>query len=103
MKWFNLLKIFKIRADRLRWLQNGFVIASFIATFVAAYWHSQDRLAVRPTIRMAKKSLSRETEIKKIRETPIAGSRKGADKYYKMEEETALPTIPDLPEEPDEK
>lgn len=96
-----LLKLFKIRRDRLLWMQYGFAISSFIATFVASYWHVQDRLAVKPTIKIEKKAIGRQAETKKLREggyyTPKL--RAGATQYYRMEDEISLPKIPDLPED----
>lgn len=97
----SLLKLFKIRKDRLLWMQYGCAITSFIATFVASYWHFQDRLAVKPTIMISKKAIGRQAETRKLREagyyTPKM--RIGATQYYRMEEEISLPKIPDLPED----
>lgn len=99
----SLLNLFKIRKDRLLWMQYGFAISSFIATFVASYWHFQDRLAVKPTIKISKKAIGRQAETKKLRESGYYTSkmRPGATQYYKMEEEISLPKIPDLPEDND--
>ncbi|MBU2573201.1 MAG: hypothetical protein KKH28_03895 [Elusimicrobia bacterium] len=96
-----LIKKFWIRKDREPYFLHGFIIACFIACFVSSYWHFLDRTAVKPNIRMTKKAVSREDEIKKLKEsrfyTPKPGGK--ATKYYKMEEKSALPTIPDLPED----
>ncbi|OGS53117.1 MAG: hypothetical protein A3J79_12715 [Elusimicrobia bacterium RIFOXYB2_FULL_62_6] len=102
MKGFNLWNKIRIRLDRLHWFLNGFIITCFIASFVAAYWHSQDRLSVRPKVKITKKAVSREAETKKLREANTNTQlRGGATKYYKMEEEMNLPKIPDLPDEYD--
>lgn len=98
-----LIKKFWIRRDREPWFLHGFTIACFIACFVASYWHFLDRVRVKPNIKTTKKAVSREVEVKKLKEAQFYTPklRAGTTQYYKLEEKTTLPTIPDLPEDYD--
>lgn len=87
---------FWIRSDRSTYFLSGVVIACAIGSFVSSYWHFQDRVSVRQNIKI-KSSLTKDAEIKKLRDTQFAPSklRSGATKYYRMEEDT-LPVMPRL-------
>lgn len=87
---------FWIRADRENYFLGGVIIACSIGGFVSSYWHFQDRVSVRQNIKL-KSTLTKEAEIKKLRDTQFSPSRlsSGATKYYRMEEDT-LPAMPKL-------
>ena len=95
----------KLKKSRSMYFILGFVIASNLAGYVSLYWHSLDRLNVKSVIRINKKNLSRGAEVKKLRETPIytQQQKKGAAKYYKMEDKENFPTMPELPKDYDNK
>ncbi|PKM98208.1 MAG: hypothetical protein CVU79_04500 [Elusimicrobia bacterium HGW-Elusimicrobia-3] len=87
---------FWIRQDRANYFLSGVVIACAIGSFVSSYWHFQDRISVRQKIKI-KSNLTKEAEIKKLRDTQLSPSRlrSGATRYYRMEEDT-LPAMPRL-------
>lgn len=87
---------FWIRQDRTTYFLAGVVIACSIGGFVSSYWHFQDRISVRQKIKL-KSNLTKEAEIKKLRDTQLSPARlrPGATSYYRMEEET-LPAMPRL-------
>ncbi|MGD9643448.1 MAG: hypothetical protein AB7V08_11995 [Elusimicrobiales bacterium] len=87
---------FWIRQDRATYFLAGVVIACTIGGFVSSYWHFQDRVSVRQKIKL-KSNLTKEAEIKKLRDTQLSPSRlrSGATRYYRMEEDT-LPAMPRL-------
>lgn len=90
---------FWIRSDRSSYFLSGVIIACAIGSFVSSYWHFQDRISVRQKIKL-KSSLTKEAEIKKLRDTQFAPSRQrsGTTTYYRMEEDT-LPAMPRLGED----
>lgn len=90
---------FWIRSDRENYFIGGMIIACTIGGFVSSYWHFQDRVSVRQNIKI-KTTLSKEAELKKLRDTQFSPSRlsSGATRYYRMEEDT-LPVVPRLGED----
>jgi len=93
-----LIDKFWIRKDRERYFLIGVILTSLIACFVSAYWHYSDMVHNAPNIKMTKKTISKSAEAKKLKETQFYTPtlRRGATRYYKMEEETAIPKIPNL-------
>lgn len=92
-----------IRRDREQYFLSGATVTFVIAGFVSSYWHFSDRMAVKQKITLQQKTISKETEFKKLREAGYFAPklRVGATQYYKLEEKSALPSIPDVPEESD--
>lgn len=98
------IRQFWIREDREQYFLSGFILTCVIAGFVSSYWHFSDRLAVKRRIKLDQPKISKIQESRKLREAQFYAPKFqiGATQYYKLEEKSALPQIPDLPEVNDE-
>ncbi len=91
---------FWIRKDREIFFLSGVIVTCIIGGLVSTYWHFSDRLAVKANITLHQKKISKAQESRKLKETQFYAPKfqAGSTQYYKLEEERALPRIPDLPE-----
>lgn len=94
------LRKFWIRADREQYFLNGFILTCIIAGFVSSYWHFSDRLPVKRKITLDQRKISKTQESRKLKEAQFYDPKFqiGATQYYRLEGQSALPRIPDLPE-----
>ena len=100
---FKLIRKFWIRKDREQYFLSGVIVTCVIAGFVSSYWHFSDRIMVKQKIKIQQKTITKEQEFQKLREVGYFEPKLqvGTTRYYKMEEKSALPTIPDLPDQPE--
>ena len=91
---------FWIRRDREQYFLSGVIITCAIAGFVSSYWHFSDRISVKRNITLHQRRISKAAEFRKLKEVGYFEPklRVGATRYYRLEEKSALPAIPDLPE-----
>jgi len=94
---------FWIRKDREEYFLSGVIMTCVIAGFVSSYWHFSDRITVKQKITIQQKKITKEQEFQKLKEVGYFAPKLqvGTTRYYRMEEKSDLPAIPDLPEEPD--
>ena len=101
----NLKSIRKywIRKDREQYFLSGVIVTCVIAGFVSSYWHFSDRITVKQKIKIQQGTITKAQEFQKLKEVGyfVPKLQVGATRYYKLEEKSTLPSIPDLPEEPD--
>ncbi|HBB67104.1 MAG: hypothetical protein A2X28_06820 [Elusimicrobia bacterium GWA2_56_46] len=92
---------FWIRKDREQYFLSGAIVTCAIAGFVSSYWHFSDRISVQRNFRIQQPRISRTAEFQKLKEVGYFAPKLqvGATRYYRLEEKSALPVIPDLPEE----
>jgi len=92
-----------IRKDREEYFLSGVIMTCVIAGFVSSYWHFSDRITVKQKIKIQQKEITKAEEFQKLREVGYFAPKLqvGTTQYYKMEEKSSLPAIPDLPEEND--
>lgn len=100
---FKLIRKFWIRKDREQYFLSGVIVTCVIAGFVSSYWHFSDRIMVKQKIQIHQKAISKAAEFQKLKEVGYFAPKLqvGATTYYKMEEKSSLPAIPDLPALPD--
>ena len=98
------IRKFWIRRDREQYFLSGVIVTCVIGGFVSSYWHFSDRLAVKPTIKLNQQQMSSTQESKKLKEAQFYAPKfqAGTTQYYKLEEKSTLPVIPDLPKVDDE-
>lgn len=98
------LREFWIRKDRDQYFLCGVLLTCVIGGFVSSYWHFSDRLKVKPVLKLPQRMISKEQESQKLKEAQfyVPKFQVGATQYYKLEEKSTLPRIPDLPEVDDE-
>ena len=94
---------FWIRKDREEYFLSGVIMTCVIAGFVSSYWHFSDRIMVKQKIKIQQKTITKAQEFQKLKEVGYFAPKLqvGTTRYYKLEEKSALPAIPDLPEETD--
>ena len=99
----NFTRKWWIRKDREQYFLSGVIVTCVIAGFVSSYWHFSDRIMVKQKIKIRQKTISKEQEFQKLREVGYFAPKLqvGTTRYYKMEEKSALPAIPDLPDQPE--
>ena len=93
-----------ISREREDYFLRGLIVTCVIGGFVSTYWYSSDRMAVKANIKLHLRKISKTQESQKLKESQFYAPQfhVGTTQYYKLEEENALPKIPDLPERKDE-
>ena len=97
----KLSRKFWIRKDREQYFLSGVIMTCVIAGFASSYWHFSDRMAVKQNISIRQPKITKAQEFQKLREAGYFEPKLqvGATQYYKLEEKSTLPVIPDLTEE----
>ena len=95
---------FWIRKDRVQYVLIGLIATCVIGSIVSSYWHFSDRLPIKTGVTLQQRKITKTQESRKLREAQFYAPkpRTGATQYYKLEEKSTLPKIPDLPEVNDE-